>query len=318
VFSRIDDGGDLIVEDGVPFSSLIARRPVLVPGERYPDRVRAVTLPGQSGQCEPCCGTHLVRLGDVQAFCVVDVKSMGYGVRSFKCLAGERAQAARQRGMKLIREVQQTADTVDALTDKSNPEEVTELSRKVSKWRQLLSQQGRSEDYSAKAVPWVVVEELGAFLTDLYRSLLSRRRGSSKSSMVHEMEVAVEDAHGEDCVTHMFDTGDSAKVSLSRVAKVCADKPCLVLSAGDAGVFGRASVPEGFPLDATEWLQAVAEPFEAEAAPPRGQNGRLVSNFHVKRNAEKVALARKRGMTLLEEAQNFARERLPASTRVDK
>lgn len=56
----------------VSFGELWEKKPILVPGERYPERLRTVTLP--SGRVEPCCGTHLARVDDVQAFTIVEVK----------------------------------------------------------------------------------------------------------------------------------------------------------------------------------------------------------------------------------------------------
>jgi len=70
--SCITKGGRINRKKDVAFGDLLAQKPILLPGERYPERVRTVELP--NGRCEPCCGTHLARVEDVHAFTVVNVK----------------------------------------------------------------------------------------------------------------------------------------------------------------------------------------------------------------------------------------------------
>ena len=68
---------------------------------------------------EPCCGTHVLNTGDIQGFVILSHKSNGVGHKIFKCITGNRAVAARNAGLELIKDVtdlndeMETADVTD-------------------------------------------------------------------------------------------------------------------------------------------------------------------------------------------------------------
>ena len=63
---------------------------------------------------EPCCGTHVLNTGDVQGFVILSHKSNGVGHKIFKCITGNRAVAARNAGLALIKDVTDLNDEMEA------------------------------------------------------------------------------------------------------------------------------------------------------------------------------------------------------------
>ncbi len=289
---------------------------VLLPGENYPEQVSIVTLP--LGGKEPCCGTHLVRVGDLQSFAVVDLKSVGHGIKSLRCLTGSKAAAVRERGIQFIHEVQELNDAAAKL-DESSPQEevrpVIERLRKKAKWL-------RASSGSESGVPFAVSALLSQALEQLLQRALSLERRSSKQGMVEEFAEVLEEQKRMPFAAHLFDISKSTKVLLSRVTGKCRGKPVLVLAQSEGGVYGRATVPGEVAtgeFNATSWLSIVGEPLGLKCSAPRGQDERLVCNFSSvvskkdlsdgqgKANLEEC---RRRMPELLKEASEFAKLKL--------
>jgi len=63
-----------------------------IPGETYPEE--KLSLIHTPLSIEPCCGTHVSMTSDVQALVVTNIKNIGQGVRSMKCVVGPGQQEA--------------------------------------------------------------------------------------------------------------------------------------------------------------------------------------------------------------------------------
>merc|ERR1719430_2985061 len=61
---------------------------ITLPGEVYPRQVSVIDV---SKHIEPCCGTHLRNSKDVGSFVVTSVKTPSSGVKSVKCVTGDKA-----------------------------------------------------------------------------------------------------------------------------------------------------------------------------------------------------------------------------------
>jgi len=78
-------------------------------GEKYPDRVRVVTVPGFSK--ELCGGTHVSRTGDIGLLKVTHEGSISAGVRRVEAVTGERALAEFQAVTGIVHRIAATLKT---------------------------------------------------------------------------------------------------------------------------------------------------------------------------------------------------------------
>ncbi len=78
-------------------------------GEKYPDKVRVVTVPGFSK--ELCGGTHVQRTGDIGLLKVVHEASISAGVRRIEAISGEEAIHQFQQVTTLVRDLSATLKT---------------------------------------------------------------------------------------------------------------------------------------------------------------------------------------------------------------
>ncbi len=300
----VGEEGDRVLREVKKFRDALAEGGLVVlPGERYPEEVSVISLP--SGGKEPCCGTHLFRVSDLQSFAVVDLKSMGNGIKSIRCLTGLKAASARERGIQFIQDVFKLNDEAGHVAQKFAQEDVRLLIQRIRKKKKLLKK--------ADFIPYAVTVETGQVLEELLRRLLSLERQSSKQGMLQEMEKVMRDTVDEAFVTHLFDISDSTKVLLSRVTKVCRDKPILVVAQTEDGIYGRSQVPSQLvtsDFDASTWLETVSRPLSVKASPPRGQDGKKVCNFHIIKDKQKVNEGRPKLKSLLREAGLFADQKM--------
>jgi alanyl-tRNA synthetase len=103
-------------------------------GEKYPDRVRVVDVPGFSK--ELCGGTHVDRTGEIGLLKVIHESSISAGVRRVEAITGEGALSHFQQVTVLIRNV---ADSV-----KASPAELTQAVEKLVDSQRALEKQVES------------------------------------------------------------------------------------------------------------------------------------------------------------------------------
>ncbi len=309
VHQRIAEGGPVEREVMHLRQALTARDLVTLPGEQYPDDlISIVTVPG--GQREPCCGTHLVRTSDIQSFAIVGVKSAGTGVKVLHCLTGSKAAAAREKGIKLIEEVFDLHNKFTVLDAKKQKpvQEVTDLLEMMRTKRQSLK---RRVD-----IPFAVQHELIAILKEMVTKLSIVERRFSKASMLSEMETLIEDSSHELFVVHNFNMTDSkSKVLLSKITRICPDKPVLISAVNDSGVYARACVPKDQVtecFDAEKWLDCVGSRLGEKASAPRGQDSSTVCNLAIK-DSSRLKKAKEEISDAMTDARSFAERHLGAA-----
>jgi alanyl-tRNA synthetase len=103
-------------------------------GEKYPDRVRVVDVPGFSK--ELCGGTHVARTGEIGLLKVIHEGSISAGVRRVEAITGEAALSHFQQVTVLIRNL---ADSV-----KASPAELAQAVEKLVDSQRALEKQVES------------------------------------------------------------------------------------------------------------------------------------------------------------------------------
>lgn len=164
--------------------------------------------------------------------------------------------------------------------------------------------------------PYAVRCQMLDVLGSLMRKVISLDRMETKLSMQENMQFIIEDKTNQAFIVHFFDLKESVKVTLSKVTKVCPDKPILIVARTSEGINARACVPEKLTtadFNAKIWLSRVANHFGGRAAPPRGQSEATVCNMAiVKTTHSDDQLAGLGGV--LAAAENFAASHVRANT----
>ena len=259
---------------------------ITLPGETYPSKLRLVKIP--NGVSEPCCGSHVDKVEDIQAFAIISCKSPSTGVKSLRCVTGVKAENARNAGIEILERVLEINDlaesldsTEEALSGDGRQITNTNLLKEVKRIQNFLEtatlKYGGDDFKSVKAhlIPYTVRCEVDPILNDLSRHLKSVDRSSVKSRMADELEEALEDQTHLGFVVHAFEERATTKVQLSKLTSKVKDKPILLLNISESGqVAGRAVVPEGCPFTAESWLSSVV----AESLGPRCRQKRVNSS----------------------------------------
>ena len=257
-------------------SPQIEHKFISIPGQTYPDEITLITV---AGGVEPCCGTHVENIGDVQSFVVINCKSAGKGsIKSIKCVSGSEASEARQNGLKLLSEVSEVTDELEAIDELSISKKVaivnsttssvqeSEESCKASTPKDISKKIKQIRTSLAKEtflLPYVVRKEVGDIVNELSRHLKTSDKASFKSQMESELEEVMEDCTHLDYIVHFFSIKTS-DLKLATFDKMCMDKPVLlILQENDDTISARACVPESFLHkgkggNAQSWLQSAS------------------------------------------------------------
>ena len=266
-----------IAEEG-PFGT--KSKFISIPGQQYPDEIHVITVPG--GGVEPCCGTHVKNVGDVQAFVILDCKSAGKGsIKSMKCVSGNKALEARTNGINLLADIAEITDEIEEMDEcKNDPilsgnvlnqksvddsNAIPEISKHndISKRIKDIKTALKMED---SLVPYTVRIEIDDILKELSQHLRKSDRASSKSNMESELEEVLEDYTHLNSIVHLFTT-KTPDVKLGKFDQMCNEKPMLLILQEKDNVFSaRACVPKNYLHKceeglASKWLESASKIF---------------------------------------------------------
>ena len=263
--------------DNVDSEAWIAKsRFISIPGQSYPDKINVITTPG--GGVEPCCGTHVLNVGDVQSFVVLGCKSAGKGsIKSLRCVTGNQAIEARNNGLSLLADLSDITDDLEELEDQGKGSKIAVAtgphgasSDDVANPKALLNRVKSVRSSLADEsflIPYIVRTEVQDILIELSKHLKKSDRASFKSEMEAELEEVLEDFTHKNSIIYMFSTV-TGNIKLSHFEGMCKDKPMLlILRENDNTFSARASVPESF-LDKTKegnahnWLFTAFQPLK--------------------------------------------------------
>ena len=284
---------------------------ISIPGQKYPDEINLITVPG--GGVEPCCGTHVRNVADVQGFVVLSCKSAGKGsLKSLKCVSGSKAIEARTSGLDLLEQVGDITNELEEIEQSSRTSKLVaqgigetivednvldevrnpkDILKRVVKIKNSLNTNLNS------SIPYTVKCEVEDILTELTRYIKSTDRASFKDQMETELEEVLEDCTHLKYIIHHFLTKTSNKdVRLSYFDKMCKDKPMFLLRQDHDGVLtARAVISDKNNYTekaaANDWLEAAVEILKKDSSllhksskeimikPPRGKNRDLIVNM---------------------------------------
>jgi alanyl-tRNA synthetase len=142
-------------------------------GEKYPDRVRVVTMGGFSK--ELCGGTHLSNTGQVGLCKLVGEESVAAGTRRITALTGERALEKVRHDEELL---VQLAQTVKAPRIEDLPQRVTALVEEVRDLRRNLAKltERSAADIVGELFEKVIAHQADDLNADTMRSLIDQLR----------------------------------------------------------------------------------------------------------------------------------------------
>ena len=143
----------------------------------------------------------------------------------------------------------------------------------------------RFQKNNYQKVPYVVRVEVNRALEEIQQRLDSTKRQEKRISMASEFKEVLSRSSRQPFVIHAFKETGEKEVRLSKITKVCKDKPILLLTEWNENiVVGRACVPKSVVLPdftAEKWLEAVASVLGGEVKAPKGQDPDLICNFKV-------------------------------------
>ena len=243
---------------------------VLIPGERYPDRVSVIRAGDFSS--EPCCGTHLRNTADVQEFVVVDFHSAGFGVKSVKCLTGQKAFECRERGKALLLTLKNLKEKVDAVDEDTDNAQLQAL---------LIHLQSPKGGYDPELdYPYEVLECRREILSELVGKLRSLSRKDTMDVFREEMKKVLQEKKDKAALVHFLHFPEQQHIKLSKVMSVCPteEKPVLILAITKEGLRGQAQVPWRYvtgDFNAETWLKTVAEKVRGKLFVPAEKDSAL-------------------------------------------
>ncbi|XP_071745958.1 alanine--tRNA ligase, cytoplasmic isoform X2 [Lepeophtheirus salmonis] len=159
-----------------------------LPGEKYPDKVSMICLPQFS---EPCCGTHVNCTKDVEALTITHIKSVSSGIKSFRCLTGQKAIDARENGLAFLDNVEFVRQRLEELGNYPSKEEQNNLLKDIM----TLKKESTSID-----IPHTVRHDAEIILNELKNHL---ELGDFKR-MNSEIDSLLEDTSHLKCIVHDF------------------------------------------------------------------------------------------------------------------
>lgn len=277
---------------------------VTVPGEIYPEEnLRLISIEsGALKSLELCCGTHVRNVGQIKDLCITNVKQVSRGTYQITAVAGEAASRAVALGRQMKSDVE--AIKTDLGAGKTN------LESRVHRLKSIL-QQGLQKNFT---IPYVTKTECLEVLNDINKEIRDASKETLKEFIEIEMNAVLLERPADNIPYIVHNLSSSAlmeDVKLQKATRLCPDRPILVMCVSGGQMKARACVPSPLASDkfnAQLWLEDVARTFNATAAPPKGQDGALVSNM--KAIKVKTSTVEAQIEEALCRANSFAREHL--------
>jgi len=270
---------------------------ITLPGEVYPSIVSVINT---SKHVEPCCGTHLHNTKDVGNVVIVSLKSPASGLKSVKCLTGEKALDSRRLGVEVLEEILSFQTTVERFCDEIHAGKVDQILHKIEQMQLKISRPN---------FPYTVSVDLGLVLEKYKRQVKVSQRAVQKGAASDQMKVAIAEQEENPYFCHYLALSGSEKFSLSKAIKmVSKEKPAIIFSKVGGELKGKAVVPKDLVTDklsAKIWLDVAASNLGAKTSAPRGQDCKVNCNMAGIKNIEEDVI-----LELIENVRLFITKKL--------
>lgn len=233
--------------------------------EVYPDPVRVVSVgvpvvdllslqDGEQTSVELCCGTHLLRTGEIQDLVVISERQLVKGVSRIVAVTGQDAKEAREAGETLTQEV-------ESLLERARLAASATMS--LSAAQRLAKEVGLLTDsVDSTPIPQWQRRELQSHLKTLQRSSNTIIRKLETAEAAVKAQCLLKKNGNRSLVVDTLDT-DSISMVMKTVNQYCSRSPgshVMLLShhQGSKKVLCACQVPKGSGgLSACEWALAV-------------------------------------------------------------
>nr|CAD7459542.1 unnamed protein product [Timema tahoe] len=258
----------------------------LVPGEVYPeDNIKLVeVISNILTSREPCCGTHVCNTSDLVKFSVVNLHSIGAGIRSLQAVTGSAADQAINKGVVANKRLEELSLIVrkHLAEDIENKEKAKYINKHISNFEQDLKNR-------ENLLPYIVRVRCLEDLTCLKKELKEGMRGSLRDSLKTEMLEVMDSfsKNKEEFIVHFLScSSHMATVPLQKATNICSNVPVLLIAISEGLVKARCCVPKhnvSEHFNAESWMQTILPIFQATGGPPRGQNPHITYNMKGKK-----------------------------------
>nr|XP_055074102.1 alanine--tRNA ligase, mitochondrial [Misgurnus anguillicaudatus] len=239
--------------------------------EVYPDPVRVVSVAvpisdlltsntDRHNSVELCCGTHLLRTGEIRDLVIVSERQMVKGISRIIAVTGDEAKAAREAGQALQGEVESLTNRVGVDSALSLP-----TAQRLSKEVGLLT-----DVVERTSIPQWLRRELQSRLKALQRSTNTTIRKLEIREATQNAKELLE-KHSNKTVLVDFVQTDSMSILMKTVNQLSKNNPdCLVMLLSHSQTTGKVlcacQVPKGCAyVTASQWALAVCERFGGNA-----------------------------------------------------
>ena len=242
---------------------------VMVPGEVYPDDgIRLVTF-GEISK-ELCCGTHVLNTRELLEFTFLSMRSTGRNSYMFAATTGPKATKSISYGDKLVSQLTQLNNQVTIQNYNEILSKVREISIKLNNLNIPVS--------------FLKKLECQKLTAEIKEKVKHESREIVSELLDVEMKSVAEKASNSPFVIHFLSCSDLMKtVSLQKATRFVKDRPVLIISLTDNAVKARCCVPKNQKFSAESWLREFAKTFNAQVAPPKGQDPKEACNMKEKR-----------------------------------
>ncbi|KAF5280436.1 hypothetical protein FQR65_LT03245 [Abscondita terminalis] len=274
---------------------------ICIPGEVYPaSGVRIIEIKESDNiiSREPCCGTHVVNVNDLEDFCFIGMQSLGRATTSLHAVTGSRARLAKKNGDEIMEKISNL--------EKGGTNDVDGFEKDISMLKERLRYSMDGDDILPISVKNKCIEKLHRMNADVKRI----RDGFIEFEMKQALEKINND---KKYIVHYLQCSNKLEnTPLHKATKVCRNLPVLVISYSDNVVKARCCVPKDMTnpnFDAEKWLgNTVTSIFESAPSKAKDQDSTLVCNMKGKKvNSEKWDILLKKS---IDAANHYAEQHL--------